>query len=539
VLPLQKTAQGSWQKQDAPQARRITGLSGYAGGGYLTATGPGAAVFNQKDKQGYDDGLGNRIIGTFANCAGGTTPWGTVLSAEENFQDQTPEAVYSDGSAANPEALPFKLTEKRLEGLGNVFGLAGNKYGWMVEIDPANPQDYGQKHTWLGRFRHEAVSVRAEAGRPLAVYSGCDRRSGHFYKFVSAEPAQNPEDKGNSRLFETGRLYGARFNPDGTGEWIALAPDTPVRPILPSQIAVVKPEEAVVYLPHSDRTQPGPEAFLTDQAVQDYGRRFQTLGDLYPGGNPQGAILIDAHLAANAVGVTPTARPEDTELLADGSVVIAFTSGWPDPEDGGCDRRVFRGPDGETPYECGWILKLQEDDNRPEALRFRWQILAAGGEPQEGGLGFSNPDNLALDGFGDLWMVTDISTGKLNQPFQRREETNSLATVGAFGNNSLWYLPLRGAGQARPFALGPMESELTGPVFSRDQQTLFLAVQHPGEARGTRRDGASQTATFPLVASNGAAFNQERTVPQGSNWPSGQVNQPPRPAVITIRRLGA
>ncbi|GIR75218.1 MAG: hypothetical protein CM15mP77_3750 [Synechococcus sp.] len=99
--------------------------------------GPAAAVFRASSRQGYDDGLGDRIIGTFANCGGGTTPWGTVLSAEENFQSQVPEPVHADGSAVAP-------TERRLSarteswGTGNVYGLAGNKYGWMVEVDPTS-----------------------------------------------------------------------------------------------------------------------------------------------------------------------------------------------------------------------------------------------------------------------------------------------------------------------------------------------------------------------------------------------------------------
>ena len=136
------------------------------------------AVFTKQNKLGYDDGLGDRLIGTFQNCAGGTTPWGTVLSAEENFQTQVPEPVRADGSSLSPSQLPFLINDFDLIGLGNVFGLAGNKYGWMVEVDPANPQDYGTKHTWLGRYRHEAFGIRAVSGQKLAVYSGCDRRGG-------------------------------------------------------------------------------------------------------------------------------------------------------------------------------------------------------------------------------------------------------------------------------------------------------------------------------------------------------------------------
>lgn len=135
------------------------------------------AVFTKANKTGYEDNLGDRIIDTFQNCAGGMTPWGTVLSAEENFQDQVPEPVMADGSSLNPSETPFSISTKSVDGRANVFGLAGNKYGWMVEIDPANPNDYGTKHTWLGRYRHEAFGIRAVADKKLAVYSGCDRCS--------------------------------------------------------------------------------------------------------------------------------------------------------------------------------------------------------------------------------------------------------------------------------------------------------------------------------------------------------------------------
>ncbi|HAG83428.1 MAG TPA: phosphatase, partial [Cyanobacteria bacterium UBA12227] len=160
-------------------------ISGLEDNRYLKATGPAVTIFRKQKGQGYIDQLGDRIIGTFQNCAGGSSPWGTVFSAEENFQDQVPEPVYADGTSFEPEITPFIINDKNIGGFGNVFGLAGNKYGWMVEIDPANPNDYGTKHTWLGRFRHEAVAFKVVKGKPLAVYSGCDRRGGHIYKFVS------------------------------------------------------------------------------------------------------------------------------------------------------------------------------------------------------------------------------------------------------------------------------------------------------------------------------------------------------------------
>ncbi|ERN40625.1 putative phosphatase [Rubidibacter lacunae KORDI 51-2] len=531
VVSVERNANGNWVRTNSKFDRRITGISGLDDGRYLRATGPSVAIFLKSDKLGYDDGLGNRIIGTFQNCAGGTTPWGTILSAEENFQDQVHEPVKADGSAFDPSETPFVMTAGSVDGRGNVFGLSGNKYGWMVEVDPANANDYGVKHTWLGRYRHEAVGVRAVAGKPLAVYSGCDRRGGHLYKFVSTDCVKDVTDKANSLLMEAGMLYGAKFEADGTGRWIALTPDTPVDPVLPSTV-VPRNGTPLVKLPNRDRAAGGIENTTTDDEARSFARKFSTLGDLYIGNNraeKQGAILIDAHYAASAAGVTCTARPEDTDVAADGTLYIAFTSGSPGG-DGGPDQRIFQGPNGETPYEFGWIMKLQEDGNDPASVTFRWEMFALGGTPAEGGLGFSNPDNLEIDRNGNLWMVTDMSTSKHNSTQDPR---------GVFGNNSVWFIPTSGpeAGQAFPFAIGPMECEVCGPTLTRDSTTLFLAFQHPGERNGIRKDMAATTLEIKMQTTNGQDFVQARVVPTGSNWPGKQPNDPPRPGVIAVRRI--
>ncbi|MGK7884597.1 MAG: PhoX family phosphatase, partial [Crocosphaera sp.] len=425
------------------------------------------------------------------------------------------------------------------DGRGNVFGLAGNKYGWMVEVDPSDKNDYGTKHTWLGRYRHEAVAFRAESGKKLAVYSGCDRRGGHVYKFVSEKTIVDPKDKNNSCCMDSGMLYGAVFNPDGTGKWVRLTPETPVDPVLPSKV-----QGGLVTLPNSDRRVGGIMEVTEDQEIIPFKNQFKTLADLYTGTyeEKQGAILIDAHFAANAAGITCTARPEDTEIGKDGTLFITFTSGTPGG-DGGPDQGVFRGPNGEMNYEYGWIMKIMEDKNDPAAMTFRWDILATGGEPALGGMGFSNPDNLMFDQKGDLWMVTDMSTSRHNREIKQRvqdgEAVGTSSLVGIFGNNTVWYLPLQGEnkGMAFPFAIGPMEVEMTGPWLTEDQQTLFLAVQHPGETYGTRPNMASEVREFSILTTSGEEFKQTRTVPLGSNWPGKQVNDPPRPAVIAVRSV--
>lgn len=518
VISVRQTAEGKWERTNSSADRRISGISGLEDGRYLKATGPSVMVFRKQQGQGYIDRLGDRLIGSFANCAGGTTPWGTVLSAEENFQNQVPEAVYADGTAFAPGELAFAFNEGELQGQGNVFGLAGNKYGWIVEVDPANPNDYGTKHTWLGRYRHEAVGVRVEAGKPLAFYSGCDRKGGHVYKFVSRDRVRDPKAKTNSKLLEHGMLYAAQFNPDGTGRWIPLKTDTPVNPDSPVHI-----EGNLLRLPKGQKSsQGGNFEAKSDAQIKQFKQQYKNLGEIYIGNaeEKQGAILIDAHYAANAVGATSTARPEDTEIAPDGSLYISFTSGVSGDE-GGPDKRIFTGPKGETPYEYGWVMRLIEDANQPSALTFRWEMLAMGGEPAAGGAGFANPDNLLIDRNGDLWVVTDTGGG------------NSV-----FGNNSIWFIPTSGdkAGQAYLFGIGPMECETTGPCFTPNQQTMFLSIQHPGEGNGIRQNNAFLTSELAITTTDGKEFRQTRQVPVGSNWPNKSLNTPPKPAIVAIQR---
>ena len=536
VATIQRDRDGRWRRQPGPKDRRITGLSGVADPQqHLLCSGPAAAVFRRRHRIGYDDGLGDRVIGTFANCAGGQTPWGTMLSAEENFQDQVVESVHADGSSPSPSERAFRCDEDRLSGLGNPFRLAGNKYGWVVEIDPANPRKPAVKHSWLGRFRHEAVAVRALPGRPLQVYSGCDRHGGHLYRFVSEENVGDPADPANSRLLERGRLEVARFTPPGAdgkgqGRWLALDPSTRVDPALPSHLEKFGISQPTL-VPHSDRSRAGAEALVDDAAVERYKRTYRTLADLYPGTGEEGmgAILIDAHLAANAIGATAAARPEDTELdPRSGALLIAYTAAGRD-SDGSADPAIFRGPSGEASWPHGWVMRLEEDPTDVAGRAFRWWMVATGGTPWQGGMGFANPDNLAFDQAGNLWMLTDRSSAS--------------SSSDVFGNNSCWLFPGSGPamGQAVPFAMGPMECELCGICFDHPEQgegeaTLFLAVQHPGEVNGTRRKGAEEIQAHQLVDRKGVGFEQLRIVPLGSNWPSGVPDRPPRAGIVAIRR---
>ena len=182
---------------------------------YLVGTGPAATqVFNLSS-----DGLGNKIIGTGFNCSGGTTPWGTVVSAEENFQGSV--ARFTSGpnvdkinlassfyigvqEEVKPDGTQLSYIE---ETTGAEFGQVGEKYGWLVEIDPRHPDVRVKKHTALGRFRHENIAIRAEAGSHLVCYMFADLYGCEVQRRCQCGAAER-------RDFPAGRGLGRRHRDD-------------------------------------------------------------------------------------------------------------------------------------------------------------------------------------------------------------------------------------------------------------------------------------------------------------------------------------
>jgi uncharacterized protein len=567
---------------------------------YLIGTGPAATDVMPRSS----DGLGRRIIGTGFGCSGALTPWGTVLSCEENFQGGAgaffigvQENVLPDGTqtgyvVGDPATFPDPVSGQTFHNYttGTLFGLVGEKYGWVVEVDPADPSWRARKHTAMGRVRHENVTMRAVPGRSLVAYMGDDRRGGHIWKYVSDGKVGDPRSRGNSRLLERGTLYVARLDPgdtSGTGEWIPLVPDTPVDPIAPSALAEREAEErgvpvetitaAKIRLPKrtgvAGQTSDGGPFDVTiaieGAALASYRTRggtvaAATLGDYY---TSQGAILVDAFLAGNLAGGTPTARPEDLEVNPHHrrEVFIAYTDGAPG-SDGYPDSRVFvvgkYTPEIDDTQQFGGLYKIREDSHDATGTTFRWERFQQSGESgAEDGDGFANLDNLAFDEDGNVWGVTDMSTGLHNglgvvyegptlQPTQLvidHTATGSSAAnlVGTFGTNWMFYVPVRGraAGVVHPFGYGPPRCEMTGPTFVGD--TLFLAVQHPSEDSPINGDPAAGgppasiiTRTIEMLDLAGGLYSQVRTVPRGSNWPNDGSAEPPKPSVIGIRRVG-
>jgi secreted PhoX family phosphatase len=344
--------------------------------------------------------------GTFGNCSGGVTPWGTILSCEENFQNFVGDRAIGKRT--------IQVTPKNDFQWYSYYDMPPEHYGWVVEIDPAKGS--AQKLTALGRMAHEGAKVtRAKDGRAV-VYMGDDDHERCLYKFISSS---------TSNLNE-GDLYVANVE---SGKWIKLSRDA--QPILKS-----------TYKDHTE-------------------------------------LLIYTREAAKMVGGSPLDRPEDIEIdPKTAHVFVALTNNEPK----------------KRPH--GSILKIIEDGSDHGSLTFVASQFILGGEIS----GISCPDNLAVDRNGNLWLTTDMSGKNIGKPeFQ------------SFGNNSLFFIPLRGKYSGIPIriATAPKDAEFTGPCFAPDGQSLFLSVQHPGETSKSLEeltshwpDGGTPKSAIVLLSGN-------------------------------------
>ncbi|SLM64652.1 MULTISPECIES: PhoX family protein [Dickeya] len=397
------------------------------------------------------DPQGTQVLGTFGNCANGKTPWGTYLTCEENFDTYfgTRQADYQTTSEQKRYSLKVKEPERNWVDFDDRFDVAVhpnefNRHGWIVEIDPMNPDATPVKRTALGRFKHENAAVTVAKNGQLVVYMGDDERGEFIYKYVSTGRVDMSNPAANAALLDDGVLYVAQFDADeagtplkGKGRWIAL----------------------------------------------EFGKSGLTPEN---GFHSQAEVLIFARKAASQVKATRMDRPEWIAVNPhDGRAYCTLTNNSKRGEEGMPVNAANPRPNNIY----GQIIRWDEGGDASAAL-FNWDMYALCGNPVAHPEGvnrgtpnitaensFNSPDGLGFDKDGRLWILTDGNY------------SNSGDFVGQGNNQMLVGDPT--SGEIRRFMVGPKSCELTGIAFTPDYRTLFVNVQHPGEKGDSHFPGNS------------------------------------------------
>ena len=438
IIEIQKTG-NTWEVvADSPYNRRISLRS-------TPMTISGAAAGSDRMKTSADI-TGTRVIGTINNCAGGITPYGTYLMAEENFHgyfwgelnEDHPEFANYDrygvpGGWYNwgEHFERFNINQEPNE---------ANRFGWMVEVDPLDPNSIPVKRTALGRFKHEGAESLVNGDGRVAVYMGDDERFDYLYKFISANTINTEEREANFGLLDEGTLYVAQFHDDGTLNWLPLV--------------------------HGEGPLTADNGFAS-----------------------QADVLIDTRLAADALGATPMDRPEDVEPNpVTHKIYVMLTNN---------SRRTEEQVDAANPRAenlFGHIIEITEEGDDHGATTATWDMLVVCGNPADGEVGamwnpattengwFAAPDNCAVDHQGRLWITTDQGSG-----WSRSGTADGVWALETEGD-------LRGTGKM--FYRVPLGAEMCGPRFTPDDTTLFVAVQHPATDGVNAYPGFERSSTF-------------------------------------------
>ncbi|MEM9523500.1 MAG: PhoX family phosphatase [Pseudomonadota bacterium] len=423
---------GGWSVVvDSPFNRRITHntpmrLDGPAAGHDLLKTA--------------DDPSGMSSLGTFNNCGSGRTPWGTYLTCEENFNgyfgstgdmptDETIAAGYKRyGIGVDGWGYDYHKWDARFDISQNPN--EPHRAGYIVEIDPANPDSTPVKHTALGRFKHENAAYALAPDGRVIIYMGDDERGEFIYKWVSRDIYVPGGD--TSTLLSEGQLYVAKFNDDLTGEWIALTPEA--TDMSPAEIAIhTRTAGSAVGATTMDR----PEWIaVNSRAVEGY--------CCLTNNSRRGATNSDGSIRTNAGGDPMTVNAVNP-------------------------REVNR---------YGQIVRWRPHGDNHAANTFDWDLYVMAGNPDvhadgpyagtaniNAGNLFNSPDGMQIDTAGLIWIQTD------------GDDSNEGEFAGMGNNQMLAGDPV--TGEIRRFLTGPKGSEVTGLTWSSDRRTMFVGIQHP------------------------------------------------------------
>ncbi|MBJ9703315.1 PhoX family protein [Acinetobacter calcoaceticus] len=472
---------------------------------------------------------GRQTRGTHNNCGNGYTPWGTYLTTEENFIGyfarsttddtlRTPEEIIAlkryglkagSGSRYGWETAIGQVESQDLYDRWNADVKAAqatqdyrngpNTFGWMVEIDPFDNRLNPVKRTSLGRFAHEDSACRAVVGQPLAFYMGDDSRGEYIYKFVSTAVWDAKDVNGGyvagDKYMNAGKLYVAKFNNDGSGQWIELA----------------------------------------------YGKNGLNESNTTYSFKSQADVVTFARLAGDSVGATKMDRPEwCTVNPVNGEIYVTLTNNSNRGKDYATDAANPRNytdlKDGTTTQKGnvnGHIIRFKETDDKTTAENFKWDIYLFGAEASMAsninlsGLtdnnDLSSPDGMWFDSRGVLWIQTDDGA--------YTDVTNCMMLAalpgqigdGATATTSNGQQTLVGAkvtdSTLRRFLVGPKQCEITGIAMTPDHKAIFINVQHPGE----------DSASYATPDSNWPATQKD---------PSNKTARPRSATVVITRKDG-
>ncbi|MHA7305953.1 PhoX family protein [Arthrobacter sp. TMN-49] len=410
------------------------------------------------------DHEGRFVFGTLGNCSGGTTPWGTILSGEENFNGffrtngtSVEDRRYGLGNAAT--GMGWELDDPRFDARGEDYRNEPNRFGYIVEIDPENPNSVPKKHTSLGRFKHEGANVIVADNGKVVAYSGDDERFDYLYKFVSKNKYKKNDKAHNMTLLSEGDLYVAQFTGDSAAEI------------------------------------DGSGAVPADGAFDGSGKWLPLVvnGKSAISGMSVQEVLVYTRLAADKAGATKMDRCEDVQPnLKTGKVYVACTN---NSKRGVGTGAVADEVNPRTENRDGHIVEITERRGDSTATTFNWNLLMLCGDPATNSEAYfsgfpaskvspiSCPDNLAFDTQGNLWISTDGAPSTIGY-------NDGLFKVGLEGRNR---------GNVQQFASMPRDAETCGPIIHDEESMVYVAVQHPGE------DGtyAAQNSFFPDYVAEG------------------------------------